>query len=73
MAPESDLSIAPDLTRSTQMMWFSNLLSRTEYGFIIKNEQGDVDPRFINLLFAKKDEFKKYKVEVDQIESRINI
>ena len=32
-----------------------------------------MDPRFINLLFAKKDEFKKYKVEVDQIESRINI
>ncbi|MEI7993704.1 MAG: lipoxygenase family protein [Methylococcaceae bacterium] len=73
MAPESDLSIAPDLTRSTQMMWFSNLLSRTEYGFIIKNEQGDMDPRFINLLYAKKDGFKKYKVEVDQIESRINI
>ena len=73
MAPETDLSIAPDLTRSTQMMWFSNLLSRTEYGFIIKNEQGDMDPRFIALLEAKKEAFKELGVDVTQIESRTNI
>ena len=24
MAPESDLTIAPDLTRATQMLWFTN-------------------------------------------------
>ncbi|NNV56992.1 lipoxygenase family protein [Limnovirga soli] len=73
MAPESDLSIAPDATRSTQMMWFSNLLSRTEYGFILKNEQGDMFQEFMDLLAARKDEFAKLKVDVEQIESRTNI
>src|SRR5690606_31938006 len=44
LAPESDLSIAPDLRRSTEMLWFTNFLSRTEYGFITRNEEGDVHP-----------------------------
>ena len=73
MAPESDLSIAPDLTRSTQMMWFSNLLSRTEYGFIESNEEGDIDIEFVNLLKAHEEEFLKYKVYSSKIESRTNI
>jgi hypothetical protein len=73
MAPESDTRIAPDLTISTQMMWFSNFLSRTEYGFIVKNEDGDMDPRFIKMLLDKQEEFRKYDVEIDQIESRTNI
>ena len=73
MSPENDWSIAPDLTRSTQMMWFSNFLSRTEYGFIVKNEDGDMDPRLIEMFLAKKEEFEQYKVAIDQIESRTNI
>jgi hypothetical protein len=54
-------------------MWFSNFLSRTEYGFIVKNEDGDMDPRFIKMLLDKQEEFRKYDVEIDQIESRTNI
>lgn len=73
LAPESDLSIAPDLTRSTQMMWFSNLLSRTEYGFITKDEEKDINPYYSNLLLAHKDEFLSYGVNVEEIESRTNI
>lgn len=73
MAPESDLSIAPDLTRSTQMMWFSNLLSRTEYGFITRDEERDINPHFCSLLLSKKEEFASYGVIVENIESRTNI
>ena len=73
LAPESDLSIAPDLTRSTQMMWFSNLLSRTEYGFITRNEDHDINPYFCELLTAKKDEFAALGVIIEDIESRTNI
>ena len=73
MAPESDLSIAPDLTRSTQMMWFSNLLSRTEYGFITRNEENDINPVFRDMLLAKKGEFASLGVNVADIESRTNI
>ncbi len=71
--PENDYSIFPDLTRSTQMMWFSNLLSRTEYGFITRNEEHDIHPYFSKLLLDKKEEFAKLNVDVECIESRTNI
>ena len=73
LAPESDLSIAPDLTRSTQMLWLTNFLSRTEYGFITRNEEGDVNPLFSKLLLQKEEEFAKLGVNVHAIESRTNI
>lgn len=73
MAPEDDYEIAPDLIRSTQMLWFTNFLSRTEYGFITRNEEGDVNPHFARLLEEKRDEFKKLDVDIDAIESRTNI
>lgn len=71
--PEDHYAIAPDLTRATQMMWFSNLLSRTEYGFITRNEEGDIHPDFIKILEGKRKEFEALHVEIDNIESRTNI
>ena len=71
--PENDYSISPDLTRSTQMMWFSNLLSRTEYGFIMDNDEKDINPLFVSLLKAKKEEFLTLGVRIEDIESRTNI
>lgn len=73
LAPETDLSIAPDLTRSTQQLWFTNFLSRTEYGFITKNEDGDVNPRFTKLLEDRRADFERIGVDIDSIESRTNI
>jgi hypothetical protein len=73
LAPESDLGIAPDLTRTTQMMWFSNFLSRTEYGFITRNEDVDIDPHFSKMLMDRKDAFEKLGVDINSIESRTNI
>ena len=73
MAPESDYSIAPDLVRSTQMLFFTNFLSRTEYGFITVNEENDVNPYFGQLLEEHRAEFAELGVDVDWIESRTNI
>ncbi len=73
LSPESDMDIAPDLVRSTQMMWFSNLLSRTEYGFITRNEEKDINPYYSDLLLSKKEEFLKYGVKIEDIESQTNI
>ncbi len=73
LAPENDMSIAPDLTSGTQMMWFANLLSRTEYGFITNNEEGDVHPAFISLLEERRAQFLELGVDIDAIESRTNI
>ncbi|MCE2496077.1 MAG: hypothetical protein J4F31_05815 [Flavobacteriales bacterium] len=55
------------------MMWFSNLLSRNEYGFITRNEENDIDPLFCHLLEEKREAFKELYVEIDNIESRTNI
>lgn len=73
LAPESDLEIAPDPHRATEMLWIVNLLSRTEFGFITRNEERDVNPIFSKLLLDKKEEFLRLGVEVDTIESRTNI
>jgi hypothetical protein len=73
LAPESDNDIAPDLTRSTQMLWFTNFLSRTEYGFITRNEERDLDPLLIRLLEEQREEFKALEVDIDAIKSRTNI
>ncbi|MCK5869516.1 hypothetical protein BMR07_15215 [Methylococcaceae bacterium CS1] len=75
MAAESDTRIAPDLTRSTQMMWFSNLLSRTEYGFIVRNEENDINPELIRMLIASKEkiELNGNGMLIENIESRTNI
>lgn len=73
MALESDLGIAPDSKTATEMLWFVNLLSRTEFGFITRNEEGDVNPLFTQLLMEKKNAFANLGVEVENIESRTNI
>ncbi|WP_296705203.1 lipoxygenase family protein [Algoriphagus sp.] len=73
MAPESDLRIAPAPQQATEMLWFVNLLSRTEFGFITRNEEGDVNPVFSKMLMENKEAFLKLDVEVENIESRTNI
>ena len=75
LAPESDHRISPDPIRSTQMMWFSNLLSRTEYGFIERNEEGDINPVFVDNLIRNKEkiELGGKGVLIKNIESRTNI
>jgi len=75
MAPESDRRISPDPLRATQMMWFSNLLSRTEYGFIERNEEDDINPKFVEGLkrYKEKIELGGKGVLIKNIESRTNI
>ncbi|MFT4801451.1 MAG: hypothetical protein ACI93N_001223 [Flavobacteriaceae bacterium] len=73
LGPESDMSIAPDLTRSTQMMWWSNMLSKTGYGFITKNEDNDINPKLIEALKAKEKDFNALGFNIDTIQSRTNI
>lgn len=73
LSPEDDDDIAPELDVATTSLWFANILSRTEYGFITRNEEGDVNPRFADLLEAHRDEFASYDVDIDTIESRTNI
>jgi hypothetical protein len=71
--PEDDDAIAPDLRISTQMMWWSNMLSRTGYGFLTKNEEQDIHPRLVEMLKERRDDFAELDIDVDDIQSRTNI
>jgi len=73
LGPESDMSIAPDLSTANNGLMFANILSRTEYGFIVKNEENDIHPQFVRMLDAKRKEFESYGVDISTIESRTNI
>jgi len=73
LGDEHDDSISPDLTISSQMMWWSNMLSKTGYGYIMKNEQGDINPVLINKLKEKEAEFNALGVDIYSIQSETNI
>ncbi len=73
LLPESDPGIAPDLVIGTEMLWFTNFLSRTEYGFITRNEEEDVNPLFRKFLLEEEKKFARLGIDVHAIESRTNI
>lgn len=73
LGPEDDDSISPDLKISTQMMWWSNMLSKTGYGFIMKNEEGDINPLLIQKLKSKEKDFAEVGVDIYEIQSETNI
>jgi len=73
LGSENDDSISPDLKISTQMMWWSNMLSKTGYGFIMSNEQGDINPLLIEKLKKKEEAFAALGVDIYTIQSETNI
>lgn len=73
LGPDDDSSISPGLKIATQMMWWSNMLSKTSYGFIMRNEQGDINPLLIHKLKEKKKAFAALGVDIYKIQSETNI
>ncbi len=70
---EDDPDVAPPLDEATEMLWISWMLSKTNYGFILANEEDDVHPRLVELLRARAAEFSALGLDVRTISSRINI
>ena len=73
LGPENDDMIIPDDKISSQMMWWSNMLSRTGFGFIMSNEDKDIHPTLIAKLKAKEQDFAALGVSIYDIQSRTNI
>lgn len=73
LGPESDDAIAPSKELCIETMWWANMLSRTGYGFIMKNEDGDIHPRLIELMKEHEWEFEKYQFNIYDLQSRTNI
>ena len=71
--PESDDSVIPPPEDATMQLWISFMLSRTNFGFILKNEEKDIHPKFIELLKEKREQFEGLGVDINDISSRTNI
>lgn len=70
---ESDESVLPPPEDATMQLWISYMLSNTNFGFILKNEEKDIHPRFIEILKEHRLEFEAVDVDISKIPSRTNI
>jgi hypothetical protein len=73
LSPEKDHSIAPTPDVATDQLWYAWMLSTSNYGFITKNEDRDIHPQLIRMLQQKRAEFEKVGVDINTIQSHINI
>lgn len=71
--PESDESICPPPKLATEQVWISTFLSKTKFGFIMRNEDEDIHPIFLETLREFKSEFDALGLDIDEIQSRTNI
>lgn len=72
-SPESDLSLAPSPRHATEQLWFATFLSRTKFGFIMKNEEKDISPMFLDTLRKYKSQLDELGYNIDGVQSRTNI
>lgn len=70
-APEDDA--LPPVDDATDMLWISWMLSKTSYGTLLSNEEGDVHPRLVRLVRARREELLALGFDVDRLGARINI
>jgi hypothetical protein len=73
LVAEDDPEVAPPPEDATEMLWISWMLSKTNYGFILANEEDDVHPRMVELLRAHASEFAALGLDIKTVSSRINI
>jgi hypothetical protein len=71
--PESDNSIVAPPRIASEQIWISTFLSKTKFGFIMRNEDEDIHPILIETLREFKDEFDALGINIDDIQSRTNI
>ncbi len=70
---ESDPSIAPLPKDMIVQLFIAHVLVGVQYGYITKNEDGDIPAELVDLLRSKRDIFLDAGLDIDEIRSRINI
>lgn len=72
-SPENDESIAPDPVIATEQLWISYMLSKSGYGFILKNEERDIHPDLPKRLRQQRQAFADWGLDIKELQSRTNI
>lgn len=72
MGDEDDESVLPNPQVASIILAVTNMLTNFNYGYILKNEDGDVPPELIKLIESKKAEFEKLRFDLTTLRSRLN-
>jgi len=70
---EDDDRIAPDPGEATLQLFMAQILDSVKYGYVTKNEDGDVPLGLVERLEARRAEFKELGYDIDELRSRTNI
>jgi lipoxygenase len=70
---EEDDSVLPPPEDATMQLWISYMLTKTNFGLILKNEEQDIHPQLIEILKKYSAEFEELGVDISKIPSRTNI
>ncbi len=72
MGDEDNESILPGRDVASIILAVSNMLTNFNYGYMLKNEDGDVPLNLIELIESKKAEFEKLGFDLTTLRSRLN-
>lgn len=72
MGDENDESVMPGQEAASIILGASHMLTNFKYGYILKNEDGDILPSLIELVASKKAEFAELGFDLNSMRSRLN-
>jgi hypothetical protein len=72
MGEEDDETVLPGRDVASIILAVSNMLTNFNYGYMLKNEDGDIPPDLIELIESKKAEFEKLGFDLNTLRSRLN-
>ncbi|UJR78343.1 lipoxygenase family protein [Sandaracinus amylolyticus] len=72
MKPEGDPSILPDAELQSLGLRVTHSLTGFDWGFLTKNEDGDLDPRLIEAVRSRADRFSAIGFDISTLRSRLN-
>jgi hypothetical protein len=70
--PEEDRSLLPSGELLSLGLRTTHTLTGFDWGFLLKNEDGDVPSGLINAVRARKDEFEAMGYDINRLRSRLN-
>ena len=72
MGDEDDESVLPGREVASIILAVTNMLTNFDYGYMLKNEDGDIPLNLIQLIESKKAEFTKLGFDLTTLRSRLN-
>jgi hypothetical protein len=72
MGDEDDETVMPGQEAASIILGASHMLTNFKYGYILKNEDGDVPPKLIELVASKRAEFEELGFDLNSLRSRLN-